>query len=65
MRLKRYLPLDKPKEDTVLNRFRIGYTKITHGYLISYNVDTTLGSNHEKHLDIINFTKQRKLFSLI
>ncbi|XP_026811214.1 uncharacterized protein LOC113552556 [Rhopalosiphum maidis] len=88
------------KKETVLNRLRIGHTRITHGFLmarkeppicqtrgtalivkhliadclkfnqervmngISYNLDTALGPDHEKNLEIINFTKQAKLFNL-
>jgi hypothetical protein len=32
---------------------------------IAYNLDTALGPDYEKNQDIINFTKQAKLFNLI
>eukprot|EP00102_Acyrthosiphon_pisum_P009837 XP_003248683.1 PREDICTED: uncharacterized protein LOC100573436 [Acyrthosiphon pisum] len=89
------------KEETVLNRLRIGHTRITHGFLmaredppicqtcetaltvkhiiadclrynqeradhtISNHLNTALGPNQDKILDIINFTKQTKLFNCI
>jgi ribosomal protein L32 len=89
------------KEETVLNRLRIGHTRITHDFLmaredapicqtcgtaltvkhiiadclmyehervdhrISHHLDTALGPNQEKIIDLINFLKQTKLFNSI